>query len=61
MRTETEWVETVEVGMNCVVGSDRKAIVKAAKGFNQGPKAPFQIFGDGSAAKRIVKLLKQLR
>jgi len=30
MRTEIEWVETVEAGWNVVLGADREKIVEAA-------------------------------
>jgi UDP-GlcNAc3NAcA epimerase len=56
LREETEWVETVEVGWNLLVGADRAAIVRAARGFHpQQPPPP--LFGDGQASVRIVALL----
>lgn len=33
MRTEIEWVETVEAGWNMVVGADRAKIVEAIRSF----------------------------
>lgn len=56
LRTETEWVETVESGWNRVVGSDRERIL-------WGISSPFKLrthdllYGDGAAAKKIVQIL----
>ena len=56
IRTETEWVETVEAGWNVVVGADHKKIVDATRLF----KPPVQrqgLYSDGRAAERIVRIL----
>ena len=59
MRDETEWVETVEVGWNVIVGTDKYAIINAINNFN--PKGEQKlIFGDGKASEKIVELLKKL-
>ena len=58
MRDETEWVETVEVGWNVIVGTDKYAIIDAINNFN--PKGEQKlIFGDGKASEKIVELLKK--
>ena len=61
LRTETEWVETVEAGWNRVVGDDpiaiRAALEDAAFMRRDRPRPP--LFGDGRAAERIVAALEQ--
>jgi UDP-N-acetylglucosamine 2-epimerase len=58
LRTETEWVETVEAGWNVVVGADRARIVQAVRDFAP-PAAPPLAYGDGRAADHIVHLLRK--
>ena len=56
MRTETEWVETVEAGWNIVVGADHKKIVEAVRSFKtDNPRT--KVYEDGKAAEKIVKVL----
>ncbi len=57
LRTETEWVETVEAGWNAVVGADRKKIVEAVRSFKIDKSRP-ELYGDGKAAKKIVHHLR---
>lgn len=57
LRDETEWIETVEVGWNQLVGANTEKILSAV----QKPK-PFTIkmenfYGDGDAANKILELL----
>jgi UDP-N-acetylglucosamine 2-epimerase len=56
LREETEWVETVAVGWNQLVGADLAAI-RAAVGspIPQGPRPA--LFGDGKASQRIARIL----
>ena len=56
LREETEWVETVEVGWNTLVGSDSERIVDAARTFAPPDSRP-ALYGDGVAAARCVDLL----
>ena len=56
LRNETEWPETVEAGWNVIVGADERRIVEAARGFVR-PKARPSLYGDGSAGRRVVRLL----
>jgi UDP-GlcNAc3NAcA epimerase len=56
MRDETEWVETVQVGWNLLVGSDPGKIVQAVQSFAPAPSRP-ALYGDGCVAGRCVELL----
>ena len=58
MRDETEWVETVDVGWNVVVGTDKAKILESIKNFNPKNEQPY-IFGDGKASEKIVELIKK--
>ena len=63
LRTETEWVETVEAGGNVVAGTDGEAVLKAVSGWlAQAPRPGVGAkgghpFGDGRAAEAIVAAL----
>ena len=56
LREETEWVETVKTGWNVVVGADHKKIVDATILFKPPVQRP-ELYGDGRAAERIVRIL----
>jgi len=58
MRDETEWVETVENGWNIVVGTDKSKILDGIINFVP-TKAKQNIFGDGHAAERILKIINE--
>ena len=62
LRTETEWVETVEAGWNRVVGDDpaglRAALADAA--FMDRTRDRPNLYGDGHTAERIVAALERL-
>lgn len=56
LREETEWIETVRLGWNRLVGADRDQIVAAVRSIRVPVECP-PIFGDGHAAENIVALL----
>jgi len=59
LRDETEWVETVESGLNRLAGASRTAILSSAMDAmktNVTP-APMEPYGQGDAAKKIVSRL----
>jgi len=58
MRDETEWVETVEMGGNVLVGADAKRMLAACGRPASGIRhAADEIYGDGNASARIVNTL----
>jgi len=59
MRDQTEWVETVELGWNQVVGTDADMIMQAygridsiERSVDKNP------YGDGCSAQKIINILK---
>ncbi len=57
LRSETEWVETVNIGWNTLVGADKKKILVAVND-KKTPKERPSIYGDGHAAEKIAKILE---
>jgi UDP-GlcNAc3NAcA epimerase len=60
LRDETEWVETVQVGWNRLVGVDPETIREAWMNFQPPAERP-PIFGDGNASGKIVTILENER
>jgi UDP-N-acetylglucosamine 2-epimerase len=62
LRSETEWVETVEAGWNRVADADASAVVAALadEGFMDRTRSRPALYGDGRAAERIVAALERL-
>jgi UDP-GlcNAc3NAcA epimerase len=59
LRSETEWVETVEMGWNRLAEADPERIVAAATTALSGqPPAHPDLFGDGRASEHIVAALE---
>jgi UDP-N-acetylglucosamine 2-epimerase len=58
LRTETEWVETVEAGWNIVAGTDPDAVVAAVGRLLAGCGDRPPLYGDGHTAERIVRVLE---
>lgn len=58
LREETEWVETVELGWNQLVGTAEEAIVSAALAqFDRSRERP-EVYGDGHAAEKVARALE---
>lgn len=59
LRSETEWVETVEAGWNIVTGIEPQKVIQAVAHFEKSSLShPPHCFGDGHAAEKIVSLLR---
>jgi UDP-GlcNAc3NAcA epimerase len=60
LRSETEWVEIIEVGAAYICDADKQQILeKAEVALNQNMMESKQnLFGDGQAAKKILEVLK---
>jgi UDP-N-acetylglucosamine 2-epimerase len=58
LRSNTEWVETVEDGWNILVGADKEKIAEAIRGFKHAKeqKCPY---GKGDACDRILKAINE--
>lgn len=59
LRTETEWVETVEAGFNVITGSDPEKIARAIRFFNPSHQRG-NFYGDGHAAQKITDQIKKV-
>jgi len=58
LRDETEWVELVEHGYNCLVGAERERIIVAEKEFVQQVRDySISLYGDGRAGEKIIELI----
>lgn len=61
LRTETEWVETVEVGCNLVVGQERRKILDAVSHFQvQDVSFAQELYGNGKTAEAILQKLLEI-
>jgi UDP-GlcNAc3NAcA epimerase len=57
LREETEWVDTLQLGWNTLVGVDADAFAEAIR--RPLPVERPAIFGDGHAAERIAQLVAE--
>ena len=58
LRSETEWIETVEVGWNVLAGSDTESIFAAYERLGgSSPGSRPTLYGDGRASLKILKYL----
>jgi len=58
LREETEWVETVKAGWNIITGAAKEKIIKEGLREKKPGKHP-DLYGDGRAALKIARLLKE--
>ena len=58
LREETEWVETVELGWNQLVGADPVLIRRSVRDFRPPPQRP-PLYGQGQASERCCRLLTE--
>lgn len=56
LRDETEWVELVEAGMNCLVGANSKEISRSLVEAEMLTNVP-ELYGNGTASDSIVEAL----
>lgn len=56
LRSETEWVETVDAGWNVLAGDDTDNIVNTILNFDAPDHHP-NLYGDGNAGQKIVDIL----
>lgn len=56
LRSETEWVETVETGWNRLTGTDPELILDALRNWHPAGARP-NVYGDGQAAEKISAIL----
>ena len=60
LRDETEWIELVEHGYNCLVGTERERIIAAVKEFIPiKHKFNVLLYGNGNAGTIIVELINR--
>lgn len=60
LRDETEWIETVESGLNVLTGVDKDRIIEAVRSSSSINRSNRGIFGDGSTSQKIIKILGNL-
>ncbi len=59
VRNETEWVETVESGWNCLIGPNKEKITNALMNFSPSGARP-EYYGNGNASEKIVEEISNI-
>ena len=60
MRTETEWVELIELGVNELVGYDIEKIISASNKLDNFPKLDVYPYGSGNTSEIIINSMLNL-
>ena len=61
MREETEWVETIQMGCNCLTSADTERILEAYYNAKKPGKKEYpSLYGNGKAGEKIVSALKKV-
>lgn len=60
LRETTEWIETVEAGYNCIVGTDGNKIKKAVRGIGKTTYTRDNCYGNGTAGLKIAGILRRV-
>jgi len=60
LRESTEWVELVEKGWNVLVGMDEEKILSAINLFSVNSSYDDNMYGNGSAGKKIIEILSSI-
>ena len=58
LRDRTEWVETVELGWNELVGLDKQRVLEALKSRREPPEHP-ELYGGGCAGEQVVQTIEE--
>jgi len=59
LRENTERPETIEIGANKIVGTNPKKILRGVEDMLRTPPDWNNPYGDGNAAKKIVKIIQE--
>ncbi len=59
LRNETEWIETISDGWNCLVGAKVEKILTAMRDFSPAGDEQGH-YGDGKASEKLVKVLNKM-
>ena len=61
LREETEWMETVDVGLNILCGSDKEAIIEASAKLQNIEISNYENpYGKGDAGEKIIEIISKL-
>jgi UDP-GlcNAc3NAcA epimerase len=60
LRDETEWVETVKIGWNKLVGAEKTKILAAYREAQVSSVQHEVLYGDGDSAKKVVSILSNM-
>lgn len=58
LRTETEWVELVDMGVNVLATDSEEIVFQATKNFGTEIDNSEHVYGDGTACSKIIQILE---